>query len=219
MKRRAFISTMILAILILGACAKQAYQPITYAPPETNVEKPAEKPKTQQPVADFSPEVKDLLSRHSIRVKSIFYKYKGPETAEFLYDFYIKDQKIKYSPIRNIKYFDKQDSYNYIFIDKASGTAQSYCLDICTYPGKKGDLVYDNVYIPTIFDWIDGLTKAEKIGEEVIDSRSTWKLDTNKGTLWIDTFYGIPLKVESGGKTYRFQQMSVNGVKDSNVSP
>ncbi len=55
------------------------------------------------------------------------------------------------------------------------------------------------------------------MGEEVIDDRSTWKLETNKGTLWVDAFYGIPLKVESGGKVYRFQQISVNSVQDSDV--
>ena len=57
------------------------------------------------------------------------------------------------------------------------------------------------------------------VGEEVIDDRSTWKIDTNKGTLWIDSFYGIPLKVESSGKTYRFQQIAVNSVEDADVIP
>ena len=115
---------------------------------------------------------------------------------------------------------DRQDSYDTIFIDKTAKTAQSYCVAAyCIYKGKKADLRYDDVYIATLFDWLSGLTYAKKTGEQVIDSRSTWKIETNNGILWLDVFYGIPLKVESGGKVYRFQEISVNSVKDSDVVP
>lgn len=207
-------------ILILASCAKQqAITPEQPNQPQPKIDKPAEQPKVEQPKPTISPEVSDLLSKHKTKVQSISYKYNGPESGDFLYDFHIKGQKIKYSPTRNIKYFEEEDSYNYIFIDKTAKTAESYCLEACSYPGKKSDLNYEEVYIPTIFDWLDGLANAEKAGEEVIDGRSTWKLDTNKGLLWIDTFYGIPLKAESNGRIYRFQQVSVNSVTDEDVSP
>ena len=48
---------------------------------------------------------------------------------------------------------------------------------------------------------------------------SPWKIDTGHGTFWIDTFYGIPLKIEAGGKTYKFEQIAVNSVQDSDVVP
>ena len=221
MRKSVLILSIFLAsILILSACTKQIVQPAAQQKTEKiePVEQPIEKPKVEQ-AKPISPEVQDLLSKHKTKISSVFYKYKGPETGEFLYDFYLKDKKMKYSPIGNQKFFDERDSYNYIFIDSESKTARSYCLDVCRYLGKKGDLNYDDASIPTLLDWIEGITVAEKVGEEVIDDRSTWKLDTNKGTIWVDTFYGIPLKVESGGKTYRFQQVAVNSVQDSDVVP
>lgn len=205
-------------ILVLVSCVEQPAI-VTPNPAVPENEKPAEHPKIEQAKPLISPEVRDLLSMHKTRVQSVSYKYKGPESGDFLYDFYVKGQKIKYSPQRDKKYFDKEDSYNYIFIDKANKTAESYCLQVCPYPGKKGDLNYDGVYVSTILDWIDEITSAEKVGEEALDNRNTWKLDTNKGIFWVDTFYGVPLKVESSGKTYRFYQVAVNSVTDADTNP
>ncbi len=220
-KNVAFLCIACLVFLSI-ACApvQQTQSPMPTPVPETEPRaepqvNPAPKLQTKQ---EISPDVSNLLNK-STKIRSISYRYKGPETADFLYDFYVKDQRIKYSPVKGTKYFEEQDSYNYIFIDRAEKTAQSYCLDVCTYPGKKNDLNYDASYILTVFDWIDGFAKAEKVGEEVIDDRSTWKLDTSKGILWVDTFYGIPLKAESNGKVYRFQQISVNSVTDEDVTP
>src|SRR3989338_2069196 len=215
-------AAFLLVLLFSSACAKQPAAPAApEKPAEAVINKPAEvlPPKVEQPKQTISAEVQELLAKRNTRVKNIFYRYKGPETDEFLYDFYVKGDKIKYSPIRNIKTFDNKDSFNFIFIDNTGKTAQSYCLGICVYPGKKDDLNYDESYISTIFDWVEGLTKAEKLGEEVIDDRNSWKVDTNKGILWVDTFYGIPLKAESNGETYRFQQISVNSVADGDVKP
>ena len=64
-----------------------------------------------------------------------------------------------------------------------------------------------------------GKAYAKNVGGEVIDSRNTWKIETNKGILWVGTFYGMPLKADSGGNIYRFEQLAVNGVQDSDVVP
>jgi len=213
-------SLFVVSLLFIASCAPAQQQPTT-TQPEAKVEtKPITSPSTEQPKQEISAEVSELLNKYKTKVRSAYYKYKGPETQDNFYDFYVKDTKIKYNPYLAIKTLDKQDSYDTIFIDKTAQTAQSYCVAAyCTYKGKKQDLSYADAYISTIFDWISGLSKAVKVGEEVIDSRSTWKLETNKGVLWVDTFYGIPLKVESSGKTYRFQQISVNTVQDTDVVP
>ena len=164
-------------------------------------------------------EIEELLEKSKTRVKNVYYKYRGPETGSNFHEFFIKGSKIKIKPYLEIKTLDKPGSYDSIFIDKTARTSASYCEAVyCAYRGKKQDLNYGQAYIPTIFDWIE-VEQAAKVGEEVIDSRSTWKLETNLGTLWIDTFYGIPLKVESNGNTYRFEQISVNSVQDSDVVP
>lgn len=219
----AFSIVIIVILTFVISCAPvQQAAPTAPAPPkaEVSVTSTDETPTNSQPKQGVSAEVKELLDKSKTRVKSIYYKYKDPQTGDDFYDFYVKDTKIKYKPALETKTLDKADSYDTIFIDKTARTAASYCVaPYCAYKGKKRDLNYDDAYISTIFDWASDLTEANKVGEEVIDDRNTWKIDTNKGILWVDTFYGIPLKAESGGKTYRFQQISANSVADADVNP
>lgn len=219
MKNRYIIFLSFIIILLYSISCAPVQQPTTTAKPGAVVNQPAaESP--AQPKQEVSADVKEVLDKPKTRVKSIYYKYKGPKTGDNFYDFYVKGTKIKYMPALETKTLDRADSYDTIFIDTTAKTAQSYCVAAyCAYKGKKADLNYDDAYISTVFDWVSGLTQAAKVGEEVIDDRSTWKIDTNKGTLWVDSFYGIPLKVESSGKIYRFQQIAVNSVQDTDVMP
>lgn len=205
-------------LAVITACTSVQKEPTPVFKPDAKTDVKTSEPAIVQK-QEVSVEVKGLLDKSKARVQSIYYKYKGPETGDNFYEFYIKGDKIKYKPALEIRTLDQKDSYDSIFIDKISETAQSYCIaTYCLYKGKKADLSYGDAYISTVFDWI-GVTQAKKIGEEVIDDRNVWKIETNKGILWIDTFYGIPLKVESGGKIYRFQHISINSVQDSDVVP
>lgn len=211
-------SLFIVAILLVSCTVKQ--QTTTIPKPTPSISQPPVEPPVAKQPAEISDEVKQLLDKSKTRVSNIYYKYKGPETEDNYYDFYIKGVKIRYLPARKLQVLDRQDSYNSIYINTADKTAKSYCDDrTCIYKGMKSALDYDKTYIFTIFDWTNGITKADKVGEEVIDDRTTWKVQTNEGTLWLDTFYGIPLKIESNGKIYRFQQLNVNGVQNSDVNP
>jgi hypothetical protein len=202
--------------VLLAACAPVQTQQIPAAESKAEV---GTKEVQEMPKQGISAEVKEMIVRHESRISSIYYKYRGPETGSNFHEFYIRDGKIRYKPYRELKSLDQPDSFDSIFIDKAAGTAKSYCTEpYCAYKGKKADLNYGEAYISTIFDWID-VKEGSKVGEEVIDDRSTWKVQTDRGILWIDAFYGIPLKAESSGKTYRFEQISVNSVKDSDVVP
>lgn len=209
-------------VLLMASCAPQQQAQQQFQQQAVPAAKPAavSQPAPSQPKQEITAEVKELLDKSKTKVRSVSYRYYGPETGADFYEFYLKDSKIKYLPNLELKTLDMPDSYDTIFIDKSLKAAESHCVAAyCTYKGKKQDLNYDNVYISTIIDWVSGLTYAKKIGEEVIDDRSTWKIDSSKGTLWIDTFYGIPLKADSDGKSYRFQQISVNSVQDSDVAP
>lgn len=210
-----FSAILILAFLASCAPAQNPETPINpTAQPKADTKTAQEKP-----VQSISAEVKELIAKHESRVSNVYYKYRGPETGSNFHEFYIKGDKVKYRPYRELKSLDQPESFDSIFIDKAAKTAQSYCTEAyCAYKGKKADLNYDEAYIPTIFDWID-VNEAKKVGEEVVDDRATWKVQTDKGILWIDTFYGIPLKADASGKIYRFEQISANSVQDSDVTP
>ena len=228
MKKYLQLMCFLLAVALITACmpaektstavpAPAVPNPASEASPPVQPESPA---LPQQPKQEISIEVQELLAKNKNKVKNIYYKYRGPQTAINFYEFFVKGDKIKYLPYLEIKTLDRQESYDSIFIDKSAKTAQSYCKAAsCAYKGKKADLNYQETYIPTIFDWISSITQAKKVGEELIDDRSTWKVETNQGTFWIETFYGIPLKIDSGGKIFRFEQIAVNSVQDSDVNP
>ena len=210
------------ALIFILSCSPIQEAPKTTITPKTE---PSTGTKTQaettqeKPATEIAADIEELLNKYKTRVSSIYYKYRGPETGSNFHEFYIKGNKIKYKPYLELKSLDLPESYDAIFIDKLAKTAQSYCIAAyCTYKGKKADLNYNDAYISTVFDWIS-VTEAKKIGEEVIDNRNTWKIEPNKGILWIDTFYGIPLKTESGGKAYKFEQLAVNSVQDADVVP
>ncbi len=216
--RKHLLIICLVFLAVITACTSAQKEPTSVFKPDTKTDVKTSEPAIGQK-QEVSVEVKELLDKSKTRVQSIYYKYRGPETGDNFYEFYIKGDKIKYKPALEIRTLDQKDSYDSIFIDKISETAQSYCIAAyCLYKGKKADLNYWNAYISTVFDWI-GVVQAKKVGEEVIDDRNVWKIETNKGILWIDTFYGIPLKVESGGKIYRFQHISINSVQDSDVVP
>lgn len=219
-KYLAFLLFVIVLVLI-AACAPAQQVSTPALKPEAKVEaNKSQEPAVTEQKSEISADVRELLDKPKTRIKSIYYKYRGPETGNNFYEFYVKGDKIKYKPARELQSLDQPNSYDSIFIDKTAKTAQSYCLEpYCKYKGKKEDLNYDDAYMPTILDWVSGLTQAIKIGEEVIDERNTWKIETSKGILWVDTFYGVPLKVDSSGKIYRFQQISVNSVQDADVVP
>ena len=227
MKKILIVLLLVVFVMYLSSCASQQSAAQSKPSPQkvldidTKVEQQATTP--QAPKQEISPEVKELLDKSKGRAKSIYYKYKGPETTtagDNFFEFYAKGAKIKYKPALLVKSLDREDSYDSIFIDKDAKTAQSYCIAAyCAYKGKKQDLNYDSAYISTIFDWVDGLASAKKVGEEVIDDRTTWKVETSRGIMWIDTFYGVPLKIDSNGKNYRFQQISANSVADADVNP
>ena len=211
---------IVMSVFVISCAAQQTSTPAAQQPAgKQATEQPVQQPVQQKQTISASAEVKDLLEKHKTKVSSIRYLYKGPETENNYHKFYIKGSNIKYEPYLAIKTLDRQDSYDTVFIDTSTKTAQSYCVAVyCKYGGLKGNLNYDDAYIDTIFDWLK-VTQATKVGEEVIDSRSTWKLQTNKGIIWVDTFYGVPLKADADGLLYKFEQLSVNSVTDADVLP
>ena len=176
-------------------------------------------PDIKEKVEEHDP-VKDLLELGK-SVKSISYQYKGPEIGNFFYEFYVKGDNVRYIPDRGISSLDEKDSYNAIYLDKSEYTSMSYCDDRrCVHKGKKEDLSFIKHNIPTPFEWLDVITSAEKVSEEVLGSRNTWKLEANNGiTAWIDVYYGMPLQITQNDKKYEFINMVFNSLKDSDVTP
>lgn len=180
--------------------------------PEEDVEEEPEEVKV------MDPEIRELLDK-GLELKSASYQFYGPESNKDIYEFYIMGDYIKYHPTEFLKRLDLEDSYNSIYIDKSGGTAEAYCDDRqCKVKGKKKDLFYEDVYIRTPIDWLELITYAEKIQDEKIGKRDTWKLSGNDDiVMWVDTYYGVPMQVQVGENMYEFTKMTFNDVEEEDV--
>jgi len=232
MKEKLLLSISLLLMFVLSACIQPIDSGIrdgTQEPSEVDVAKETNEIKVDnnneeidvEPIKEVSPEIVDLLNIADEKVKSLKYDYKGPETAEAFYTFYIKGNLIKYTFEPTSKFIDAyDDAYDTIYFNKDDKTAMGYCDNKkCKVKGKKADLSYDEVYILTSLDWLDEIKFAEKIGEQLIDKRNTWKLSTEEFTIWIDTFFGVPMQVESGDNIIQFKKMDFKNLKDEDVNP
>ncbi len=237
MGNKIILSILVLSLLFINACAQTTpeSQPRPQEPvgvdilsetskikeieAEEEVEEPEEEITEEK---EISPEVKELLGIADKKVQSLRYSYKGPDTERSYYQFFVKGDNIKY--IINPTYKDlrlEDDAYNAIYLDKESKTAQAYCDDrTCRVKGKKADLNYDEVYIWTPLDWVENIEFAEKLGEQLIERKNTWKLSTrNLGTIWVDSFFGVVMKAEFAENIYQFQNMVFNDLKGEDVVP
>jgi len=225
MRNKLILSLFLLFVIVIYGCA-QPTPPVQQAPdlteePEEVIEEESDLSEEETEVVEeeedkISEEVKELLSLSDKKVKSINYRYRGPQTGTSLYDFSVRDTKLKYLIDPTFKDVGLDDTaYDTIYLDKTSKTALAYCDGRrCRVKGEKQTLDYDQSYIMTPLDWLDSIKSAEKLGEELIKKRSTWKLSTNSGTMWVDTFFGVPLQIESVGNVYKFEMMVFNQVKD-----
>ena len=216
--KKVFCAIMVILAILLYSCAKPVEVPTGKG---SDVQQHEQQVEAQKPAEnkDIPADIQNLL-KNSEKIKKVQYFYTGPETGTNNWKFVVEGNRIVYEPVLETKYPYKPEHYDSIVINKEAKTAETYCLGpFCVANGKKSDLKYDANYIKTTLDWVDGITKAEKIGEEVIEQRDTWKISTNNGMLWIDTFYGVPLKVESNGKTYTFKQVKVDAEIPENKLP
>jgi len=234
MNNKLMIIILTFSILIISACTQTVSAPeenIPQVPAKVDVVSETKKKQVIEPKEEIketvkevseeeSSEVEELLSIADTKVESIRYMYKGPETKDFIYEFFIKGNNIKYILQPTYKSIDiDDDAYDAIYINKESETALAYCDGRkCRVKGKKRVLDYDENYILTPFDWLNKVKSAEIVGERLIDRRNSMKLTTNDFSIWIDTFFGVPLQVETADNLYKFEKMSFNGLKDEDVS-
>lgn len=234
MANKTALFTLIVLLLVVSACAKTAESPEKAQEKPADVDIVSETSRTKAVEAEeeveeaeeggkeISPEVKELLDIADKKVQSLRYSYKGPETKNFFYNFYVKGDNIKYILYLTYKTLDiDEDAYDAVCLNKKLETAQAYCDNRkCYVRGKKADIDYNEFYIWTPLDWIDNIEFAEKLGEEMIEKRNTWKLSTsNLGIIWVDRFFGVPLKAEFEGNIYHFQKMIFNDIEDEDVIP
>lgn len=216
----------LIGILILVGCTQQYV-----CADGTVVSKPALCPRQEAP---FEPtatvisipqqtlpaEIQNLLTK-SNAVKTMKYDFKEVhKPLETAYTTWVGEEKVK----RELPIIESPlhtNEIDVVIFDIVQKTALGYC-ESPTYCQRVGEIKtvdYDQYYENTPFDWLKLIVSAEKIGKETLFKREVWKLNVNNNvTMWIDTYYGMPLKVEVNGKGYEFRDPVFNSVREEDVA-
>ncbi len=174
---------------------------------------------SEAPAKVLSAEIREILSK-SKNVESLSYDYKRVDKPlERPVNVWIKKLTVKQELIVQTGILNK-NVMDVVIFNLADRTVHAYCESkkFCIKTGDVGAVDFDQYYLKTPLDWIDGVTSAEKISEAKIGERKVWQLKTDEGvSLWVDTYYGIPLRVDVGSERHEFQNIIINSVADGEV--
>ncbi len=190
------------------------------APEPAETEEPTE-PVAEEPapvvVKDITPEAQALLDK-SVKAITVSFSY-FESTNPFVEDLYRVSRERMKIELKNKAVFTSSDAYDTVYYDFTGLNAFGYCerqnKDICPDRNKKIALDYDNYLVKTPFDWLKAIDKAELTGKsKMIDGSPAIEIffesEGEQGTMFMDSFYGIPLSVNYGGVDYEYKNMGLN---------
>jgi hypothetical protein len=204
--------------------AKECYTPVAPEPKEV-VKQPEPKPVEPKPVEkEITPAAQAYLDNNA-KVTSLQYAYVETPTSlpEDLY--YTSKEKMKIELKTRVQYVGKE-FYDTVYLDLVKKTATAYCeykdITVCPDRDKAFFVDYTKYFKPTPFDWLDRITKANLTGKsKLFASRNAVEIvieiDGLAGSMFVDSFFGMPLKITYAGKDYEFRDIVMNEVKSTQL--
>lgn len=222
MNKILLLVSIVLFLLVL-ACAPQQYicpdGKLVDSPDACVKPKPVESPTYANTAYTIPTELSQLFARNS-KISSMSYIFQsGAGTTQLRHKVFIKGDimKIEFSVKPGVLYTEDVDT---VIFNTATRTATGYCeqVNYCKKVGEYGPVNYDIFYIETPFDWSDLITKAEKIGTEKLRLRDTIIVKVNDNyQYWVDSYYGVPLKISSDSEFYLFDTVAFNSVSNADL--
>ncbi|MFQ5474519.1 MAG: hypothetical protein ACE5DM_01655 [Candidatus Nanoarchaeia archaeon] len=229
MKKAILVVAMLMLAVFLIGCGKEDVEVRTVEsePAAPSEQAPATAPTTAVPAPEpaapaMDEELTGLLEKNS-KVKSMYYKYSDPDIFPVEHLYWVKDTKItiKYTEVDQDNPVGKIDT---IYLDTLGKKATAYCekaIRSCEDRNKAYPIIYVDYITKTPLDWSSKITNGEVLGQEQIDNRNavriSTRIDGRDTMIWLDNFYGLPLKVQQGDDVYTFEDMSVNSVDDADL--
>ena len=223
MKKIIIPCVFLLLVLMVSSCSTQFVCPdgsIVDSPnkcPRDEVQKKV----VQEGVVGFSDGLLELIQKGQ-NVQSFTYDFKEVnKPKDPTYSFKIYGSKVKrYLPIKTSVL--NQNELDVIIFDRTSKTAIGYCESekYCIKQGEIGTLEFSQYYVTTPFDWLDKIQRAKiETKNEKMFGRDVWKVIANDGefTIWIENYYGVPLKVSIGSETFEFRNPKFNTISTRDV--
>jgi len=184
-----------------------------------------EQPEEPKPVIKiFSEEAQALLSKSS-KVSSLQYGYvESPNVLpENIY--YVTRDKMRIVLKTKVKFTEK-DSYDTVYLGLVQRSAVAYCEDkdyqMCPDKDREFTVKFDDYFEETPFDWLDKLTKADLTGKsKTFASRNaievSFEIGGEPGTMFVDSFFSMPLQISFKGKSYEFRDIVMNEVDSEDI--
>jgi len=216
--RKTIFILGILLVLVFSGCAKQyvcsdgktvsdpALCIVKETPaPITNIPSEPKQEVVQQPVEQPKPVVKEI----DVDIQKLFDKAKTMTNYEYDYTAPKNGFVARVSVLNNnLKIlFTKGPQvylgykYDTVYFDTVKKSAVAMCTTLgdCENMTAAKQEDYNRVYVKTPLELIDEVVYAKLTGEEMMDNRNSkvvdYKLsDGETGRMWIDIFYGVPLK-------------------------
>lgn len=215
--KRVFILTLVLCSLFLVSCTVTKY----VCSDSSIVTDPALCPKQELIVCeDVAPGAVEELLAKSRNVESISYDYKRVDKPlEKPFTVWVKGMTVKQEVPVETNVLNSME-VDVIIFDTLAKTANAYCESkkYCIKTGDTGAVPFEDYYIKTPLDWVEGISSAEKKGEARLANRDVWILQLEGNvTMYVDTFFGIPLRVDNGQERHEFQNVVFNGITDEQV--
>ena len=210
--KRIYVLMILIVVLVVTSCTAK------FVCPDGSTVSQQELCPAVEKHPQLSAEIQDFLLKSS-KVDGMYYKYKRVDKpTEGVIDVWVKGKYVKQELNVQTQVLNK-NQMDVIIFDTENRTAQAYCESktYCIKTGNIGAVNFDQYYLKTPLDWVKELTAAEKISEAIIENRNVWQLKTETGSLWVDTYFGVPLRVDAGAERHEFQNIVFNSVADGDV--
>lgn len=224
--KNTLLTILLCMLLVLVGCSPNSNDKVNSIQVENNIEKyvpQKEATKDSQNTNGLEKEIQEILDKNT-KVTSFKYTYFDSSISKKSDFYYVKGDLIKVDNFVPESYI-KEEIHTEVYIDRVSGTQKGYCRD----KNQCKDLDFNAVVPPmrnfdvnTPLDWANQITNGRIINSEDVFGRNAIKINTNikgkESQVWIDTYYGLVLKIENEERTLRFEDISANSVKDGDVN-
>ncbi len=172
-------------------------------------------------VTDF-----DELSFRASKIETFRFTLKDSTMDEELtYNYRLKFVKIE---LPTARMNDEGDKFDEVLMERVTKTALTHCSERnCEKDKQLEKTDYDEYYQYDPYERITRVIKPTYLGEEMLGDDYTKKFsmryDGNPGTVWVQEYYGYPLKfeIDEGGikRTIELKDMTINTVRDAEIQP
>ncbi len=242
--KKVILVFLVLVLVMLSACTANQAQKTYVCSDGSTVSDPQNCPVKEQrttgtvdvvdttpsipdskPSQDYTPAAREIIGKASKAniVAFNYYRSDDPTTQDA---FVASRTHMKRTLVNKIVYSPKEQ-YDTIYFNFGTETAKAYCetqsAETCPDRDKSANVDFDKFRVLTPYQWLDMIETADVTGRsEQIDGRTgkeiSFSYGSKDGTMFLDSFYGLPLEVTYDGVTYEYQNSKINLNKDTELT-